>query len=175
VVKLKSSLWKIYGGHHDLGNRYGISVSQMFHLLVITIWSFPRSWLIIGFVTKVTRRVLHMQQALSTLSDQMSSPSDFSGVRGARPLVFSVMFWRSLFVLFPLVTVLSVLLRFTGLDYPFAIFKYFLDPYQAWKVSGRIYVCLRYQFLPGWLPRYTEYCNLTCFSINISMKGNCSV
>ena len=29
LVKLKSSLRKFYGRHHDLGNRYGISVSQM--------------------------------------------------------------------------------------------------------------------------------------------------
>ena len=49
-----------------------------------------------------------------------------------------------------MVTVLSVL-RFTDLDYPFAIFKYFVDPYQYWKVSG--------QFSPSWLPRNTEHCN----------------
>ena len=29
LVKLKSSLRKFYGRHHDLGNRYGRSVSQM--------------------------------------------------------------------------------------------------------------------------------------------------
>jgi hypothetical protein len=29
LVKLKSSLWKRYGLHHDLVDRYGISVSQM--------------------------------------------------------------------------------------------------------------------------------------------------
>ena len=36
LVKLKSSLRKLYGRHHDLVDRYGISVSQMttdmFHL-----------------------------------------------------------------------------------------------------------------------------------------------
>ena len=36
LVKLKSSLWKFYGRHHDLFDRYGISVLQMtkdmFHL-----------------------------------------------------------------------------------------------------------------------------------------------
>jgi hypothetical protein len=36
LVKLKSSLRKLYGCHHDLVDRYGISVSQMttdmFHL-----------------------------------------------------------------------------------------------------------------------------------------------
>jgi hypothetical protein len=29
VVKLKLSLRKFHGRHHDLGNRYGVSVSQM--------------------------------------------------------------------------------------------------------------------------------------------------
>jgi hypothetical protein len=29
LVKLKSSLSKSYGHHHDLVNRYGISVSQL--------------------------------------------------------------------------------------------------------------------------------------------------
>jgi hypothetical protein len=29
IVKLKSSLRKFYGRHHDLVDRYGISVSQM--------------------------------------------------------------------------------------------------------------------------------------------------
>ena len=36
LVKLKPSLWKFYGRHHDLVDRYGISVSQlttdMFHM-----------------------------------------------------------------------------------------------------------------------------------------------
>jgi len=29
MAKLKSSLRKFYGRHHDLGGRYGISVSQL--------------------------------------------------------------------------------------------------------------------------------------------------
>ena len=44
---------------------------------------------------------------------------DFSVVRVGRSLVFSVVFFRSLFVLFPLAIMLSVLLRFTASDYPF--------------------------------------------------------
>ena len=43
------------------------------------------------------------------------------GVRVARSLVDCVMFCRSLFVLFLLAIVLSVLLRFTPFDYPFGI------------------------------------------------------
>jgi hypothetical protein len=52
---------------------------------------------------------------------------DFSGVVVARSLVFFVVFLRLLFffVLFLLIIVLSVL-RFTDIDYPFGIFKFFL-------------------------------------------------
>jgi len=46
LVKLKSSLRKFYGRHHDLIDRYGISVSQvtkdMFHLS-LTSRFFPHS------------------------------------------------------------------------------------------------------------------------------------
>ena len=42
LVKLKSSLRKFYGRHHDLIDRYGISVSQM-TLVVNTSRSFPYS------------------------------------------------------------------------------------------------------------------------------------
>jgi hypothetical protein len=53
----------------------------------------------------------------------MSSPLVFSGVRVTRSLVLCVMSCRSLFVLFLLAIVLSVLLRFTDSDYLFGIFK----------------------------------------------------
>jgi len=61
----------------------------------ITIRSFPHSWMITGFVTRVTRRV---EKELLTLPKHPSSPSDFSEVRVARFLVFCVVFCRSLFV-----------------------------------------------------------------------------
>jgi len=63
----------------------------------------------------------------------------FSGVRDARFLYFCVMFYRSLFVLFHLVIVLSVL-RFTDSDYPFDIFKLFLQGQSwSWSYSTWIY------------------------------------
>jgi len=34
--------------------------------VAITIWSFPHSWLITAFVTRVTRRVSHVEQELLT-------------------------------------------------------------------------------------------------------------
>jgi hypothetical protein len=49
--------------------------------------SFPHSWLITGFVTRLTRRVSLVEQELITLPEHLSSPPDFSGVRDTRSLV----------------------------------------------------------------------------------------
>ena len=57
-VKLKSSLRKFYGRHHDMVDRYGISVTNdhgYVPLVVNTFRSFPHSWLITRFVTRLTR------------------------------------------------------------------------------------------------------------------------
>jgi len=126
---------KFYGNHHDLINRYGISVSQMttgmFNLLEAFPGLFPHLWNITWFTTRVTRRVPLVDQELLTLSEYLSSPPGFGGVRVARSLVF----WVSLlfiagcsFVPFRLAIVLSVLL--TDSDYPFGIFQLFLNVHQ---------------------------------------------
>ena len=89
-------------------------------LVVNTSWSFPHSWLITGFVTRVQRRVPLVEQELLILPGHLSSPPVFSGVRVTRSLVLCIMLCRSLFVLlyfFLLVIVLSVRLRFTDTDY----------------------------------------------------------
>ena len=52
--------------------------------------SFPRSWLITGFVTRLLRRVPLVEQELPTLSEHLSSPPVFSGVRFTRSLVLYV-------------------------------------------------------------------------------------
>ena len=56
---------QFYGRYHDLVDRYGIYVSQMtmdwFRL------SFSHSRLITGFVTRLTRRMLLVEQKLLTL------------------------------------------------------------------------------------------------------------
>ena len=67
-----------------------------------------------------------MEHELITLPEHLSSPPGFSGVLVTQSLVLYVMFSRSLFVLFLLAIVLSVL-RFTDSDYPFGIFKLFYD------------------------------------------------
>jgi hypothetical protein len=60
--------------------------------VVNTSLSFPRSGLITGFVTRLTRRVSRLEQELLTLPEDLSSPPDFSGVRVTRSLVLYVCF-----------------------------------------------------------------------------------
>jgi hypothetical protein len=78
LVKLKSSLRKFYGRHHELVDRYGISASQMttdmFHLSL-------------GFVTRLTRRLSLVEQELPTLPEHLSSPPVFSRVRVTQSLI----------------------------------------------------------------------------------------
>ena len=76
------------------------------------------SWHITGFVTRVTPRVFLVEQERLTLPEYMSSIPVFSGVRATRSFAFCVVFCRSLFVLFLLAIVLSVLLQITDSDYP---------------------------------------------------------
>jgi len=61
---------------------------------------------------------------LSTHPEHLTSPPNFSAVCVTRSFVLCVCL---LFVLFLLAIVFSVLLRFTDSDYPFGIFKLFLN------------------------------------------------
>ena len=115
-----SSLWEFFGLRQGLVNRYGndhgfvpfcsnhnhtISYAWLgwplwtiyvtndhgyLPLVVNTPRSFPRSWLIIRFVTRLTRRVSLVEQELPTLTEHLSSPPVFSGVRVTRSLVLYV-------------------------------------------------------------------------------------
>jgi len=74
--------------------RYGIYVSQMTTNIIIR--SFPRSCHITGFVTRLTRRVAHVEQELLALPE---FTPEFSEVSLAPSFIFCVIFCRSLFVL----------------------------------------------------------------------------
>ena len=65
---------------------------RIFPLVVKTSQSFPHSWLITGFVTRLTRRVPLVAQELLTIAEHPSSPQVFSGVRVTRSLVLCVCF-----------------------------------------------------------------------------------
>jgi hypothetical protein len=54
--------------------------------------SFPHSWLITGFVTRLTRRVPLVEQEPLNLLEHLSSPPVFSGIRVTRSLVLCVCF-----------------------------------------------------------------------------------
>jgi hypothetical protein len=54
--------------------------------------SFPHSWLITGFVSRLTRRVPLVEQELPTIPEHLSSPPVFSMVRVTRSLVLCVCF-----------------------------------------------------------------------------------
>ena len=87
-------------------------------------------WLIIGFVTRLTRRVPLVEQDLTTLPEHLSSPPDFSGVRVTRSLVLCVCFVdRCLaccsFSFGHRVHGLYFQVGFTDTDYPFGIYKLF--------------------------------------------------
>ena len=94
-------------------------------LVVIISRSFPHSWLIIWFITRLTRRVPLLEQELPTLLEHLSSLPVFSGVRVIRSLVLCVCFVNRCMFFCPFSLVLCVLLRFTDSDYPFGIFKLF--------------------------------------------------
>ena len=102
LAKLKSSLRKFYG-------IYNICVTndQGYVPLVNTSRSFPHSWLITGFVTRLTRLVPQVEQELLPFRYTPFLVGFFS---------FMCMFCRSLFVLFLFAIVFSVL-RFTDSDY----------------------------------------------------------
>jgi hypothetical protein len=61
-------------------------------LVVNTSRSFPHSWLITGFVTRSTRRVVLVGQELLTLLEHLSSSPVFSGVRVTPSLFLYVCF-----------------------------------------------------------------------------------
>ena len=60
--------------------------------LVNTYRSFPHSWLITGFVTRLIRRVSLVEKELLTLPEHLSSPPLFSRVRVTPSLVLCVCF-----------------------------------------------------------------------------------
>ena len=109
LAKSKSSPRTFYVRHHDLVDRYGISVSQM------------------------TTDMFHFFNQINTTGASSGAGTAYpSGARDFTPgfqwgsCYSFCSFMCMLFVLFLLAIVLSVLLRYTDFHYPFGIFKLLL-------------------------------------------------
>ena len=92
--KLKSSLWKFYGRHHDFVNRYGISESVP-RICSTCHKHFPVLSSCMTYhrvCNRLTRRVPLVEQELLTLPDHLSSPPVFCEVCITRYLVLCVCF-----------------------------------------------------------------------------------
>jgi hypothetical protein len=115
----------------DLINRYRISALTNYHesvpVVVMTFNSFSHSWLIIGFVTRVTQRMHLVKEELLALHEHLRSP-----------IVLAEFVLPN---------------RYTDSDYPFDIFTLFLTPTTFYVVLN---VCrksgkwaLMYMFVNG--------------------------
>jgi len=85
VFSFLSSLFSFLYLRQDFYHRY-------IPLVVNTSRSFSHSCLITGFVTRSTRRVPLVEQALLTLLEHLSSPPVFNGVRVTRSFVLCLCF-----------------------------------------------------------------------------------
>ena len=86
---------------------------------------FPDHVLSLDFLIWIAPRMPLLNQELLIFAEAPGFTPSFHGVHVAQIIAFCVVFCRSLFVLFLLSIVLSVL-RFTVSDYPFDIFKFFV-------------------------------------------------
>ena len=91
---------------------------------------FPQSWLIVDFLTRVTRRELLVEQELFALPGAHEFTTGFKWVRVVQSSVLRVVlcrhFFFSLFI-FLLVIALFVLLQFTASDHIFVSTIFFLN------------------------------------------------
>ena len=96
LIMLKSSLRKINGRHHDLVDQlWNICVTNdrgYAPFVVNTSRFFPHSWLISGFVSRLTRRVPLVEQGIANPCVAPECTPVFSGVRVIRSFDLCVCF-----------------------------------------------------------------------------------
>jgi hypothetical protein len=121
--------WVVYGiSTNRHVNRFRICVSQMTmgHLPVdvVIIRSFPHSWRITMFETKIILQVPHLEQELLALHEHHSS-SDF--LWGSCCSIFSfqcsALYITGCPIVFFLLAIVFCFLQFIASDYPFGIFR----------------------------------------------------
>ena len=136
VVKLRSSLRKFYGRHHDVANRYRVSVSQMItDMFCLSYYNHnPVPSLFVTY-----HRICNKSNTTGvTCGAGNAYPSGapefttvFSGVRFARYLDFCEMFYRSLFVL--LFVFLWPLYCLSFLDLRYLITPWIFSNFSKWE------------------------------------------
>ena len=89
------------------------------------------------YVTRVTRRVPHMEQEPLILLKQLSSHLVFSEVRVAWSFVFSRSFYVPLSVFYLPLYCLSLFNIYTASDYHFGILKILLGNHQGRRIIGK--------------------------------------
>ena len=128
-VVIRCVICSFFGRHHDLVDRYGISVSQMTTDIFNLSQPFPGPFLIHGLSPGLQRRVPLVVQELLSLPDDLNSPPDVYW--NSCYLIFSFMYmlYRLLFVLLYILCWPWCCLFFYDmriLNIPFGIFKLFL-------------------------------------------------
>ena len=68
VAKMKSSLEKLFGHHHDLVNRYGIAVLQMTTYMLFVVHDYHRVAILARWMSYMERELLTLAKHLSSLS-----------------------------------------------------------------------------------------------------------
>jgi hypothetical protein len=132
-------------------------------LVIHTSQYFPHSWLITGFLARLTWRVQLVEQELITLPEHLSSPPDFSGARVTRSFALCVCFVGR-FLFFILLVIMLSVLQFTTSGYPFGIFKLFLC-----KIYVLLWVCISIMTLSSLLC-FILFINLASTTVMIIMK-----
>ena len=118
LVKSKSLLRKFYRRHHDLVGRYGISVSQM----TTNLFRFSILSSLILVCKKINMMGTTSWAGIAYPSEQLSSLPDLCGVHATRSLVRCLYFCS-----FSFTHCVVCFFRHTDYDYPFGIFKLFLN------------------------------------------------
>ena len=105
------------------------------------------SWLISGFVIRLTRRVLIVEQEMITIPEHLSSPPVFGGVRITRSLVWCLYFVDR-FLCFCSFSFGHCVLcpSIYGSDYSFGIFKIFLRYMEVKTQNLNLYFNSKFSF-----------------------------
>jgi hypothetical protein len=143
LVELKSPLLKVLRSPPCPGEQLLNICVAIDHgyvqFVVLKIRSFPNSWLITGFATKVARWVTLVEQDIPTLSEHLSSTPVF---RVIESLVFCVVLWRPMFVFWFFLFFFE--LRLTVTTFVSEIFCCFLSNSKCRVLLFNVCVCYVY-------------------------------